>query len=321
MLSLVSTSCRVIMNTTLGNDSVSGANFKRYYVGYANALVCVFGFLGNILVILCIYRKGLWKNNYYYLVLHLAICDLLNLLGAVQDTYGEFMGRFWSTSPAICKLSYFHGIFFTAGVYFMVLISLSRYRAVFYPLRPAIPRWKLHLAAAVLYVVSVLFVSPVFVVLTSSPDGGCLEMWPSATWNVVYTLFLSSVYFFVPALFLGVVYWKICCELIRQGEKIKSMTDRLISSEAERSMWWFQKIALHRNARTFLICFIIFVCFLVCGTPQQIMFFFSVCGAVDFGTYYIWLTIMYYFGVTAINPFIYGALDKKLFNFKQRKRT
>ena len=45
---------------------------------YSCTVVLVFGILGNILVILSILRqkKNALKNNYYFLVLHLAICDL-----------------------------------------------------------------------------------------------------------------------------------------------------------------------------------------------------------------------------------------------------
>ena len=44
---------------------------------YSYAVVLAVGILGNILVIISILRqKKLLKNNYYFPVLHLAICDL-----------------------------------------------------------------------------------------------------------------------------------------------------------------------------------------------------------------------------------------------------
>jgi hypothetical protein len=39
---------------------------------------------------------------------------------------------------------------------------------------------------------------------------------------------------------------------------------------------------------------------------------------VDLNTYYDWFNVMYYFGVSAIDPLIYGALDKKLFSSFQQ---
>ena len=58
-------------------------------------MVVVFGILGNSLVILSILRqkKNVLKNNYYFLLLHLAICDLavliFDILYAVEDFWLE----------------------------------------------------------------------------------------------------------------------------------------------------------------------------------------------------------------------------------------
>ena len=51
-------------------------------VEYSYTVVVIFGILGNILVILSILRqkKNILKNDYYFLVLHLAICDLAALI-------------------------------------------------------------------------------------------------------------------------------------------------------------------------------------------------------------------------------------------------
>jgi hypothetical protein len=44
---------------------------------YSNSVVLVWGILGNILVVISILRqKKVLKDNYYFVVLHLAICDL-----------------------------------------------------------------------------------------------------------------------------------------------------------------------------------------------------------------------------------------------------
>ena len=49
---------------------------------YSFIAVVVFGILGNSLIILSLLRqkKNRLKNNYYFVVLHLAICDLAALI-------------------------------------------------------------------------------------------------------------------------------------------------------------------------------------------------------------------------------------------------
>jgi hypothetical protein len=127
------------------------------------------------------------ENNHYYLVLHLAICDLLCLLGGVGRTYTNITGKGWVTSAALCKLLYLHGTFFTAGVLFMVFMAMLRYRAVFCPSRTALRRWKLHLASATVYMFGVLSQLPVVLNLDFIPPiifvqkGGHQNCWTLLT--------------------------------------------------------------------------------------------------------------------------------------------
>ena len=185
------------MNETRGNTATATTSyFTNLGVGYAYASVSTFGCLGNILVIFSICRQSLYKNIHYYLVLHLTICDLWNLLAALRHGYRHFTGKGWMTSVILCKLSLLPGTFFVAGVLFMVLVSILRYRAVFYPLRPAVNRCKLHFVSAAVYVFSVLCQIPALLHLHFEPPRMCREEWSSDTLNITYTisLFFSSIF-------------------------------------------------------------------------------------------------------------------------------
>ena len=131
------------MNTTLGNQTEPTSSvMASFYVGFALTSVSISGLLGNILVIFSVWRQHFYKNTHYYVVLHLSICDLVSLLLAASLSYEWSTGENWTVSTALCKLTILPRIFFTAGVLFMVVVSLLRYRAVCYPLRPAVSRWK-----------------------------------------------------------------------------------------------------------------------------------------------------------------------------------
>jgi uncharacterized membrane-anchored protein len=83
----------LIMNTTLGNRTGSTSCVESSYTGYAFTSVSIFGSLGNILVIFSICRQYFYKNTHYYIVLHLSICDLLNLFTGVTHSYRHFTGK------------------------------------------------------------------------------------------------------------------------------------------------------------------------------------------------------------------------------------
>ena len=181
-------------------------------------------------------------------------------------------------------------------------MSLLRYHAVCYPLRPAVSRWKLHLVSATVYVFGLLVRIPLLFIFDFITPDQCFEPWPSTTWSTTYTVTLFAIQFFIPVVILGAVYWKICSELVKQSKTIKSMNASIADEEKEH--WFFQRLAHHRNTRTFVISFVIFVCFLVAGCPHQIAFTVEVIGVLDSSgrAYYDWFRVMYFFGVSAVNP-------------------
>ena len=114
---------------------------------YSYTVVVVFGILGNILVILSILRKkNMPKNDYYFLVLHLAICDLAALIIRVFN----ITDIFWLEDPLsdhfpmiTCNIYLILEAFQLIGVGMMLVISLLRYRAIVHPLKPANSRKKI----------------------------------------------------------------------------------------------------------------------------------------------------------------------------------
>jgi hypothetical protein len=103
---------------------------------------------------------------------------------------------------------------------------------------------------------------------------------------------------------------------VRQNKERKLLFASAAVSN-EQNLSWYQRFKQHRNARTFLVSFIIVVCFGVTALPWQIIFILSMSRVIDFPSYYnmyMWFQILHFFGVSAVNPFIYGALDRKLFS-------
>ena len=129
--------------------------------GYSYPVVVVFGIFGNILVILSILRqkKNLLKNNYYFLVLHLAICDLAPLIICIFNIVDvSWLEEPLSDhSPTItCHVYVISEAFQFAGIGMMLIISLLRYRVTVHPLKPAISRWKLKVLCGLVYLVGLI---------------------------------------------------------------------------------------------------------------------------------------------------------------------
>ena len=129
--------------------------------GYSFTAVVVFGILGNILVILSILRqkKNMLKNDYYFLVLHLAICDVAALIMHIF----YIVDTFWLEQPLsdlfpmiTCNIKVIFDAFQLIGIGMMLIISLLRYRAIVHSLKPAISRRKLKVVCGLVYLVGLI---------------------------------------------------------------------------------------------------------------------------------------------------------------------
>ena len=128
------------------------------YTSYTS--VVVFGILGNILVIISILRqRRLLRNNYYFLVLHLAVCDLgwLLVLTCTYLQHEVFLGNERSEEgDTYCLLMGVRFVFHVAGVYMMFVISVLRYRATVYPFNPDFSRRKLGIVCGLGYILGLI---------------------------------------------------------------------------------------------------------------------------------------------------------------------
>ena len=123
---------------------------------YSDIVVLVLGILGNILVVTSILRqKIVMKNNYYYLLSQLAICDLGVLVVYLVDRIASYWYEealfYYSLTSCVFSNTYY--VFQVAGIGMMLIISVLRYRATLHPLKPAISRRKLKVVCSLVYTV------------------------------------------------------------------------------------------------------------------------------------------------------------------------
>lgn len=288
--------------------------------GILYTVAVVLGILGNFPVILSICRqRSLLKSSYYYLVLHLAICDFLSLLFVIPDIYSIF-----SSSPFITGWSYLlcktyrpaYTIVFTAGANFLLLISALRYRAIVHPLKPPIRRRTLKIMSSVVYVWAITSVIPYVLVLRFHETYGCYEEWPMDSLNIAYTIFLACVQYFIPVVCVSVVYFKIGKKLLTRN-RVFSPLDARRQRQEQNTHNLLQRFKT-RDIKPLLVSFTIVACFTVSGFPAQVFWIVFVTFPGDAKTipsYIHYCHTLYVFGTYVVNPYIYGALDKKVLSF------
>ena len=296
--------------------------------GYSYTVVVVFGILGNILVILSILRqkKNMLKNDYYFLVLHLAICDLQAAL--IRHIFC-IVDIFWLEEPLsdhspmiTCNIYVIGNAFECTGVGVMLIISLLRYRAIVHPLKPAISRRKLKVVCGLVYLVGLIV--------------GCGIRLPrcfinsnhvNVAYKKFYYAFMMFFSYFVPTIFMAVVYYKISRSFIKQNKYIK----RVGSNENRRGPDSFFNILRYiRNRRTFRVCLSTVLCYGIAHIPWSVWFMWIITGKYHLQMKYVWVEYFAYVltvaGSHSVNPLIYGILDKQLVAFwkcccKKKRKT
>ena len=120
---------------------------------FLHICICVFGIVGNTLVIVLILKRKILfiKKNYYILVLHLAICDALALLSI-------FFIQMKSI-PISLNCSYItgiHTVFKVSGISLMLFSSVLRYRAIVQLLKLSFSQRKIKIICGSAYIIGLV---------------------------------------------------------------------------------------------------------------------------------------------------------------------
>ena len=267
------------------------------------------------------------KNDYYFLVLHLAICDLAALIIYVFN----IVDIFWLEESLsdhfriiTCNIYVILYTFQLTGVGMMLIISLLRYRAIVHPLKPAVSRGKLTVVCGLVYLVGLIVGCGIRLPL-------CLIK--SKVVYVAYLKFYRAFWiffvYFIPTIFMAVVYYKISRSLIKQNKHMK----RVGSNENRSGHDSFSNILRYiRSGRTFRVCFSVVLCYAIANIPWSVwfMWFITQSGEYHLRMKYVWVRYSAYVltvvGSHSVNPLIYGILDKQLLAFwkcccKKKRKT
>ena len=301
-------------NSKFLNERMGKTAYDAYR--YSFAVVNVVGILGNILVIISILRqKKLLKNNYYFLVLHLAICDLgpliILLFGHINRYFVE--DPLVITSTKYCVFIHIYYVFRVAGIGMMLIISLLRYRATVHPLKPDISRRKLKVVYGLVYIVGFIAGYATYLPL-------CFMQWNDVVivYAKVYNSYIVSCFYFFPTIFMAVVYYKIGRELIKQNRYMKSVCSNPVSWRGAPDSS-FNILKFIRNRRTFFVCLITVLCYGIGNIPASVRKILYIAGENHVLLKYVWIEylarVLRVVCSHSVNPLIYGRLDKKLLPF------
>ena len=147
-----------------------------------------------------------------YFIVSLAGADLMMAVLCVPFTFvANWLVDRWPFGAAMCPVvSYLQTVAVFLSAFTLVGLSVDRFRAVVFPLRPRVTARQVISAIAVIWTLALSIPLPVLVVSRlDSVSGLCVEMW-SDSWKLFYSAVVMTLQYLVPLLVLMVCYSTIC---------------------------------------------------------------------------------------------------------------
>ncbi|XP_022796055.1 neuropeptide FF receptor 2-like [Stylophora pistillata] len=295
-------------NLTAGNSSKDGSKDMAENSFYYIRLLCyviifIVGVIGNILVCLVVCRQRKMKNVTNYFIFNLAVSDLSVLLICIPFDFGEIVTGEFPYGAVMCRLIYpLQTMATTASVGTLVAISLNRFMAVVYPLRPQLHTRDAKKVIGVIWVFALALVSPYMAVLEMDVSGTeCDEDFQEKGLKAgVYTISIFLLQYLVPLSIIGLSYIRIGRDL--RPDK-RSYSNYALQRDQEKEA--------HKVMKILTVVVIVFALLML---PNHIFFLW-----LDFGngdrhpnaTGIMQFCQICVYANSAANPLIYNAVNEQ----------
>jgi len=201
--------------------------------------------LGNILVIVVVYRNKSLRNSANYFIVNMAVSDLFIPILVIPRVIKQMSAdHSWEitglTGEILCKLVYFlSDVTPLVSILSLICISWDRFCAVMFPLtkRNYVPRW---LLISSTWLISFIVLAPHFYTfrLQEGPNNKvyCVRSWSPAFDPIkaekVYATLIIVLFIIIPFFLLSFIYLGICIVMVNQkvigdrSEKRRAIRDR-----------------------------------------------------------------------------------------------
>ncbi|XP_041565480.1 RYamide receptor isoform X2 [Drosophila elegans] len=240
-----------IMNFSCDGDDIqsedlwSSVYFKStVYLLYIP--IFFFALIGNGTVCYIVQSTPRMRTVTNYFIASLALGDILMSLFCVPSSFiSLFILNYWPFGVVLCHfVNYSQAVSVLVTAYTLVAISIDRYIAIMWPLRPRITKRYAKLIISGVWFVALATALPIPIVsgldIPRSPWHEkcekyiCREIWPSRTQEYYYTLSLFALQFVVPLAVLVFTYTRIAIRVWGKrppGEAESSRDQRMARSK------------------------------------------------------------------------------------------
>nr|XP_009685075.1 PREDICTED: melatonin receptor type 1B [Struthio camelus australis] len=262
--------------------------------------------LGNLLVIVSVFKNRKLRNSGNAFVVSLALADLVVALYPYPLVLLAIFHNGWTLGEMHCKVSGFvMGLSVIGSIFNITAIAINRYCYICHSFayEKVYSCWNTMLYVSLIWVLTVIATVPNFFVGSLKYDPRIYSCTFVQTASSYYTIAVVVIHFIVPITIVSFCYLRIWILVIQVRRRVKSETKPRLKPS---------------DFRNFLTMFVVFVIFAFCWAPLN---FIGLAVAIDplemAPKVPEWLFIVSYFMAyfnSCLNAIIYGLLNQ---NFRK----
>lgn len=278
------------------------------YIMYIAVSVAAIGGNGIVCYIVLAYQRMRTVTNMF--IMNLAIGDILMASLCIPFTFvSNLLLGYWPFGGVMCVVvTYAQCVTVFISAYTLIAISVDRYTAIVYPLRPRMTKLRSKIIIGVVWLVALVTPLPTALVtqLVPHPCANqtyyCLEQWGTPEQTTYYSMALMILQYFFPLLALIFTYTRIAVVVWGKetpGEAQDERDQRMAASKRKMIKMMIACVA------AFLLCWLPLNLFIVVSEQYPDVYDLNGIGYVWFVCH--WLAMSH----TCYNPLIYFWMNAK----------
>ncbi|CAM5075374.1 unnamed protein product [Eretmochelys imbricata] len=292
-----------------GREAAAAAR-RPAWVGPTLSSVLIFttvvDIVGNLLVVISVFKNRKLRNSGNAFVVSLALADLVVALYPYPLVLLAIFHNGWSLGEMHCKLSGFvMGLSVIGSIFNIAAIAINRYCYICHSFAydKVYTWWNTMLYVCLIWVLTVVATVPNFFVGSLEYDPRIYSCTFVQTASSYYTIAVVIIHFIVPITIVSFCYFRIWILVIQVRRRVKSeIKPRLKPSDF----------------RNFLTMFVVFVIFAFCWAPLNFIGLAVAINPLEMAPKIPeWLFVVSYFMAyfnSCLNAIIYGLLNQ---NFRK----
>lgn len=201
-------------------EDVLSTVYFQAFIHFSYITIMVLSIIGNGIVCYLVQSTSRMRSVTNFFIVNLSVGDMLMTLLCIPFSYiNVLVLRYWPFGDIVCRIvSYWQAISVFVSAYTLVAISIDRYMAIMWPLRPRMSKSHAKIIIALVWMIAFLTALPILIVSSAEqPDDWfvkceryiCQEMWTEEEHRFYYTMVLMILQYAVPFFVLVYTYARI----------------------------------------------------------------------------------------------------------------